>query len=309
MDCTYYFTLMSEALDGELRPRQRRKLDEHLAQCSYCAAHFQTLAIQSQALRLLDCEVPEELFPQIINHLPPQEPPHSRPAPHVPRRVLRWAALAVCIGLTIFSLSSLPPWSGSRVSPLDSSALQTETGIASPAAHVAVSNAPHSATAAQSQDAVPSPKSAAPDVDASSASAERGISGPSEAGESQYYEFHNPQYLWLDNSAFSGAEILGSRDSLLAFLSQFPQNEAHLTAFTSHYDASFFQTHRLLAVVTEPANSIGSYTLDPHGLFRSQVTLLGADVGATARSGISCLIIAEVAPPFEDGDVLDIILP
>lgn len=318
MDCEHYFALMSGALDGELAPWERRKLAKHLAQCPHCTARFQALSVQSEALHHLDCPVPEELLPQIMNRLPQQEQPQTKLTPHVNQRLLRWAALAACMGLTILFSPFFPQLFADGLAPSRSSLLQTEALI-SQSENGTADNASFRSTADSLQGITPyerqsisSPAPAVPGADFSLAAAveEDGIAGLSKKSEPQYYDFQNAQYLWVSYGATPApnAEILGSRNSLLTFLSQFPQDESNLAAAIGSYGEAFFQTYRLLAVVTESADGAVLHTLAPQGLLRSQVTLLATDAETAAEGRTACLILAEVGPTFEDGDLLEVII-
>ena len=92
-----YLEDMSAALDGELSPERRQALEAHLARCPQCAALFDTLSRQSQALRELDCTPPQGLEEKILSNLPARRVIHWR----------RWGALAACLALTAVLAGSI----------------------------------------------------------------------------------------------------------------------------------------------------------------------------------------------------------
>lgn len=108
MDCSDYLELMSEGLDAPLPPARQAELEAHLAVCPSCARLARAMAKQSQALRELDCSVPEGLHQEILAHLPTQRPAKKVRILH-PRR---WAALAACAVLAI-ALGVAKPWQNS----------------------------------------------------------------------------------------------------------------------------------------------------------------------------------------------------
>ena len=86
---------MSAALDGEISPAERNRLDAHLADCPPCAELFAELAGQSALLRRMDCQVPAGLSNQILSQLPRQK----KKAPIV--HIRRWGTLAACLALAV----------------------------------------------------------------------------------------------------------------------------------------------------------------------------------------------------------------
>ena len=109
MDCEQALERMSAALDGPLSPGERAELDGHLASCPSCAALFEEMRAQSQALRELDPPFPEGLRQKVLDSLPAR-----RPARKTGRmlRLRRWGALAACAALAV-ALGVAQPWRAS----------------------------------------------------------------------------------------------------------------------------------------------------------------------------------------------------
>lgn len=103
MHCSHMEELISAALDGELSPRRRKELDDHLEHCPRCRALFEELSGQSQLLRDLDCRVPEDLSQQILSALPQQR----KKAPILSIR--RWGTAAACLVLVCCAGFALRP--------------------------------------------------------------------------------------------------------------------------------------------------------------------------------------------------------
>lgn len=105
MTCTEALEAISAALDGDLKPGERWTLEEHLRDCPACRELWEELSAQSQALRELDCAVPDELRDRILSNLPRRK---RRPAGR------RWTAAAACLALIL--LTGLGVWRYKSVS-------------------------------------------------------------------------------------------------------------------------------------------------------------------------------------------------
>jgi anti-sigma factor RsiW len=49
--CKQIFAMLSDYLDGTLKPRDRRELEEHLCDCQPCAHYLRTLKFTTEACR------------------------------------------------------------------------------------------------------------------------------------------------------------------------------------------------------------------------------------------------------------------
>lgn len=106
MNCSKYTQWLSAALDGQLTAQQRRELDAHLAICPDCAALFETLRANAQAMRELDCQFPENLHQRIMGSLPAQAAPVKK------NNVVhwrRWGSLAACLVLVAVAALTVTP--------------------------------------------------------------------------------------------------------------------------------------------------------------------------------------------------------
>lgn len=64
--CRQVVELISDYLEDALAPRERRRLEHHLAGCPHCSAY---LAQMRETLRLTGRLVPEDLSPQMQSEL------------------------------------------------------------------------------------------------------------------------------------------------------------------------------------------------------------------------------------------------
>ena len=64
--CEKYQTLISAAVDGELPPKQRGELMEHLAQCPACREIFDQTMAMHMAFSQLDTKVPGDLTADVM---------------------------------------------------------------------------------------------------------------------------------------------------------------------------------------------------------------------------------------------------
>ena len=128
---------------------------------------------------------------------------------------------------------------------------------------------------------------------------------PAAAGEPDHYGFSDPQttpVTYGSTPVAPAAVILGSTDSLVSYLAQFPDDD--LSALTEVYDADFFRSHRLLAVLVEANSGSITYTLAPEGLTRDSVAVQRFTPEAGTCDMAAWLLTAQVDTAFADGDVL-----
>ena len=97
---------LSEYLDGGLRPRERRRLDQHLETCADCRATLDELRTVIRRAPALAREAPAEfdLWPGIAHRLTPRRSPWWRPlvlAPPAPPFRLAVPAVAFAVVLAL----------------------------------------------------------------------------------------------------------------------------------------------------------------------------------------------------------------
>ena len=122
-------------------------------------------------------------------------------------------------------------------------------------------------------------------------------------GEQGSLAFENEQVLrvcWGHTPAAPSAQIIGGADSLADFLEQFPEDD--LSAVADAYGDSFFEAHRLLAVVAEAGS--GSVRFSLAGVTDSQAEICREVPEVGTCDMAAWLILAEVPPVFEDGQTL-----
>lgn len=111
MTCEEALLAISAALDGELSPRERAKLSEHLMQCESCRVLAEDLRVLTDALEGSSREPPTGLA-EAVRAAVAAEPP----AVHAPNRrrppYLRSLAamLALCVGLGGSACSPPEAW-------------------------------------------------------------------------------------------------------------------------------------------------------------------------------------------------------
>lgn len=288
MGCEDYLEWMSAALDGELTGEERRALDAHLAACPRCAALFEELSAQSAALRSLDCEAPAGLRERILAGLPGQEVPGRR-AKLV--RWRRWSSVAACLLLAVgvFALTRLdmPANSNGSTSPGENAAPQME-------------DMPYDAYT----------------VDPRAASPAEGLSGAQylrvtwtdswmEVAGSTEDRSNYPAAQKADGTA---ARLVTSEEELENLLAEFPEDD--LTELLADYDAAYFETGRLIAVVvTENSGSVTHTveSVEPDGDGYS------ITIRRTVPEEVTCdmaawLILIETGHEFDGGESLNVVI-
>ena len=96
MTCEEALLAISAALDGELPPRERAKLSEHLVQCESCRALAEDLRVLTDALEDSDREPPAGLAEAVRTAVAAEVPARKKRPPYL-RTVA--AMLALCVGL------------------------------------------------------------------------------------------------------------------------------------------------------------------------------------------------------------------
>lgn len=96
MTCEEALLAISAALDGELPPRERAKLSEHLVQCESCRALAEDLRVLTDALEDSDREPPAGLAESIRAAVAAEPTARKRRPPYLSTIA---AMLALCIGL------------------------------------------------------------------------------------------------------------------------------------------------------------------------------------------------------------------
>ncbi len=296
MEHERYIEMMSAALDGELSPAERRELDAHLAECPECATLFRELSDQSAALRSLDCDVPADLRDRIMGELPAQEAQAPiRELKNRPRTETggpawrRWAGIAACAALVIaiggaaalhgMGMSSGPDPRGANAPSTGEPMLIAETP-----GDLSTPRAPVVSTAAMPIAETPGSLTLEPD----------------------HYAFENEQIIrvcWGATPEAPSARIIGGADSLSDFLGQFPMDD--LSALAEGYGAEFFEANQLLAVVVEAGSGSVRFSLAGMTGSQAEIRRVIPEVGTCDMA--AWLILAEVAPMFEDGHTFEVV--
>lgn len=134
-----------------------------------------------------------------------------------------------------------------------------------------------------------------------------GVTDTAVGEEGEVRSFQNEQYLSVTYGATPqapSAVILGSVQSLTDYLAAFPADD--LTAVAESYDAAYFESGRLLAVVAETGSGSNSFTLAENGLRAEQVVLEENRPQVGTCDMAAWLIVAEVGTEFSDGEALEV---
>lgn len=110
---------------------------------------------------------------------------------------------------------------------------------------------------------------------------------------------------WGSMPDHPSAVVLGSTDSLAAFVAQFPDDD--LSALTDTYDAAFFRENRLLAVLVYAHFAPTTFTLAPESLTRNGITVIRNVFPTTTEGKVAWLLTARVDTSFQDGDTLSVL--
>lgn len=302
MSCEKYIELMSAALDGACTAEERRELDSHLAVCPECAALFNILSANAKAARDLDCEVPADLKSRIMSSLPAQEQPAKQ------GKVIHWkrwipVAAAACLILVV----SLIPGS---MGGLSKDSMNEAAPGAAPAASTSIEKPDYSrdGDAYGIHDTAEEPQVNAEDYT------------PAEYAGTEY-SLSNPQFIRISTRYPSGAQIIGSVESLEEYLSGFlidyrglhgvvtaddakALQEAYKEEFFGNYTKRFFRKHHLLCVIVRSPTCCNRYELE--NLTRDTVTVRQTEYGF-GEATEQYLLIAEVDTVFNDGDTLEVL--
>lgn len=285
MNCDEYLDQISAALDGELSADERRALDEHLAGCPACAALFRELSGQSAALRGLDCEVPDGLTERILAGLPEQEAPGQKTKII---RWRRWASLAACLVLAvgIFALTrfDMPAnFSGSTSSAENAAPQMEDPGY--------------------------------DDYDSSFVGEFRSADSEQGFGEARYlrvsWEDAFPSAVQEDpqkTDGSSAARLVTSVEELESLTAEFPEDD--LTELLADYDAEYFESGRLIAVVvTENSGSVTHTveSVEPDGDGYS-ITIRRTVPEVVTDDMAAWLILIETDSGFDGGESLNVVI-
>lgn len=100
MTCEEALLAISAALDGELSPRERAKLSEHLMQCESCRVLAEDLRVLTDALEDSDREPPAGLAESVRKAVEEEPQPVPAPKKRRPPYLRSLAAMvALCVGL------------------------------------------------------------------------------------------------------------------------------------------------------------------------------------------------------------------
>jgi len=292
MSCERYLDLISARMDGESTLLEESQLSAHLRDCPRCRAIAEDLnGIRSAFSQTETVQVPETLARQVMEQI--QEETKTRHAADRQRRrtIRQLAGLAACLVLCVGAVrfSGLEFGNGGLQAAGETGLSMVRKGehlaeVPVPAAEVADTQKEPQGTLDFSSTPVPS--------------------GSTLAKDPAHYFFCNDQYIRVYGKTPETpcACILGSVQSLSDFIHQFPDSD--LTAQTKQYDADYFKTKRLLAVVLEEPSGSNRHQLASQGLLRDNVTVIRQIPEVGTCDMASWLILAEVDTMFDDGEIL-----
>jgi len=281
MSCERYLDLISARMDGELTLLEESQLSAHLRSCPQCRAIAEDLkGIHSELSGMEPAPVPEELSRRVMEQIHAEQTARRTAARQRRRTVRQLAGLAACLALCVgvFRLTGFPSDNGLQMM---NAPTERKTDLLAPVAETADAQA--NEHAAQSILPVEPP-----------------------AAEPDHYFFCNDQYIRVDETVVEKPEarIVGSVESLNRLLVRFPNQ--NLSGKTGKYDADYFKTGRLLAVLLEENSGSIRHKIEEQGLLGDRVVIrrIVPEVG-TCDMAI-WLILAEVDSSFADGAVLQV---
>lgn len=289
--CAHFEELISQSLDEPLSSQDQQALEAHLAQCPHCRTLAQQLEQLHEELSTLeDIEPPAELVAGVMERIRAEQRPKVIPLwrrPQIRALAGMAACAAICVGLWGAHVSGEINSSVADTAPMSLENLGPAIPIPD-----STENEPQEAYDGLMLRCMPEEPAvcALPEDDAALLDL-----------EPDCYNFENAQYIRVAygiSSEAPSAQILGSADSLSAFLAQFPGDD--LSALSDAYGPEFFQTGRLLAVVVEEPSGSIRHEIDPQGLKWDQVTILRQIPEVCTDDTAAWLILAEVDSIFED---------
>ena len=333
--CERYTALLSVRLDEELTEREERELEAHLAVCPACRAlESQLAAIHSAFPQVEEVPAPEGFAQGVMDRVRASEDAKPKVVPLFRgSRFKALAGLAACfvlclgvyqaglLGQTRQETVQMTAAAGGQMS--EESQPAPSMFIAAPAesdAEAAGSEARNTPQprAAEGQTEKKDMDTGVQSFDLTGAVEQPGDGETAEepqvvqsqmnvptSAEPVRYGFANEQYLRVcygRTPQAPSARILGSGDSLAAFLAQFPADD--LSQVSAAYGEEFFENNRLLAIVVEEGSGSVRHGLAPQGLERDRVTVLRQVPEEGTRDMAAWLILAEVDSSFRDGDTL-----
>ncbi len=332
--CERYTALLSVRLDEELTEREERELEAHLAVCPACRAwESQLAAIHSAFPQVEEVPAPEGFAQGVMDRVRASEDAKPKVVPLF--RGSRFKALAglaacfvLCLGVYQAGLLGQTRQETVQMTALAGGQMSEESQPA-PSMFAA---APAESDAAAGSEARNTPQSRAAEGQTEKKNVDTGVQsfdltgaveqpGDGETAEEPQvvqsqmnvptsaepvrYGFANEQYLRVcygRTPQAPSAQILGSGESLAAFLAQFPEDD--LSQVSAAYGEEFFETGRLLAIVVEEGSGSVRHGLAPQGLERDRVTVLRQVPEEGTCDMAAWLILAEVDSSFRDGDTL-----
>lgn len=332
--CERYTVLLSARLDGELTPEEKRELEDHLATCPDCRALESRLAaIHSAFPELEEVPAPEGFAQCVMEWVRASEDAKPKVVPLFRRPQFKAlaglaACFVLCLGVYQAGLLGRTRQETVQMTAAASGQMPEENQPA-PSMFAA---APAEGDAAVDSEAqtTPQPRTAegqtqeknvdtgVQSCDLTGAVEQPGdgetaegpqvvqsqVSAPMSADPVQY-AFANDQYFRVcygQTPQAPSAQILGSGDSLAAFLAQFPADD--LSQVSAAYGEEFFENNRLLAIVVEEGSGSVRHEIAAQGLERDRVTVLRQVPEEGTCDMAAWLILAEVDSSFRDGDTL-----
>ena len=298
MSCEQIAQLLSARLDEALTEQETMQLNEHLERCPACRALEAQLAALHASLDDMEELTPPEGFAEaVMKQIRANEAKKTKVIPLFRRPQIRalagLAACAVlCVGLYQGGRANMEQ--AQNVSSAAGQEMELYTAQSPVAAHETDGGAVVYAAVEEAAEKFDQQRAMNESTAAATAAA--------------HYTFANDQYLpvtYGSTPEAPSALVMGTADSLTAFLAQFPADE--LTYLEETYDSNYFETGRLLAVVLEEGSGSVCHAIDEQGLSRSVVIIQRQVPEAGTCDMAAWLILAEVEAAFEDGEMLEVV--
>ncbi len=153
-DCIKIRRLFDAAIDGELSPREERKLDAHLTYCEFCRTEYEERKKLSQTISLTSPEVPSALHSAVMSRIHEEGRPKHAPVFSRPKMAL---VGSLCVLALVVGIAFSPAFLGIGMKDAANAAPEATGGLG-----------PYGQTQDKTDNLVQSPEDESPSTEATS---------------------------------------------------------------------------------------------------------------------------------------------